>query len=461
VSAARSRDRRVYLYSHPMLFALVAATRRRRALRLGGTVLVHDREVYVTALTRIPLDRTAEGTTGGLADRLPGAGGLFDQQGDDHRRTRRSTADLLGAAGVARLRPIWMDVLNRRLAPLADGAEVDLVPIAAELAGATATALLGLRVDPVELADAALAATAVAARAHLPGPGRRRAARTAGAAIARLTSLVAAAGDRGLATTLAAAAITTTVAALPRAAAWAADAGLWAYADGHLVGLADEMLRVTAPTPLLPRVVAAAGDLFAGPTPGRPPSLPSRLPAHPQSGGPSLPAGSDSFRPSSTAGCLMPTAGQAPSPAAHPELGGPSVPARSDSFRPLSTGRCPVRPGDRLLLVARHAVEAHQSDPNPLAPASPQVAQLVFGAGPHACPGAKLARAQIADLLAALAPYRPVVTRAWADRRSALPSWRSLVIRATRPTRPGEHPTATGGPGTDPDRAAKTMRPKR
>jgi hypothetical protein len=34
------------------------------------------------------------------------------------------------------------------------------------------------------------------------------------------------------------------------------------------------------------------------------------------------------------------------------------------------------------------------------------------------------------DLLAALAPYRPTVVRARADRRAALPSWRSLVIRA-------------------------------
>jgi cytochrome P450 len=104
-----------------------------------------------------------------------------------------------------------------------------------------------------------------------------------------------------------------------------------------------------------------------------------------------------------------------------------------------------------LLLVARHAVDAHRSDPNPLAPASPQVAQLIFGAGPHACPGARLARAQMAGLLAALAPYRPIVTRARADRRSALPSWRSLVIRATGPTGSGGHPKATGDPGTDPN----------
>jgi cytochrome P450 len=58
------------------------------------------------------------------------------------------------------------------------------------------------------------------------------------------------------------------------------------------------------------------------------------------------------------------------------------------------------------------------------------VAQLVFGAGPHACPGARLARAQLADTLRALAPYRPVVVRARADRRAALPGWARLVVRA-------------------------------
>ena len=71
--SARSRDRRVYLGSHPVLFALLAATRRRHTVRLGGTILVHDRDAYVAALTRIPLDRTAEGTTGGAAGRLTGA----------------------------------------------------------------------------------------------------------------------------------------------------------------------------------------------------------------------------------------------------------------------------------------------------------------------------------------------------------------------------------------------------
>src|SRR6185312_16077695 len=70
---ARGRDRRVYLRSHPVLFALLAATRRWPVRRLGGTVLVHGPEEFRAALTRVPLDRTAAGTTGGAAGELAGA----------------------------------------------------------------------------------------------------------------------------------------------------------------------------------------------------------------------------------------------------------------------------------------------------------------------------------------------------------------------------------------------------
>ncbi|UQU67039.1 cytochrome P450 [Couchioplanes caeruleus] len=352
--SARSRDRRVYLGSHPVLFALLAATRRRPVLRLGRTLLVHDREAFVAGLTRIPLDRTAAGTTGGAAGRLTGGDLLFDQHGDEHRQARRATSEALGAAGVQRLRPLWTELLDRRLEPLAHGGRVDLVPLAAEIAGTTAAALVDVAVDGPALADAARAAAAAAARAHLPGLRRHGTGETARVAAERLTALVAPDGGAGagLATMLAVAAITTTVAALPRAAAWACDAGLWAYADSP--ALADELLRVTAPTPLLPRVAAEAGELPGG---------------------------------------------------------------------------CPVRAGDRMLLVARHAADSHRAGPDPAHPAPARTAQLVFGAGQHACPGARLARVQLADLLRALAPYRPVVVRARVDRRAALPSWRSLVVR--------------------------------
>ncbi|MFE3560374.1 hypothetical protein ACFXKW_36810, partial [Streptomyces sp. NPDC059193] len=164
------------------------------------------------------------------------------------------------------------------------------------------------------------------------------------------------ANDGALAAMVAVAAVNTTVAALPRAVAWCADAGLWDQAADEALrpALAAELLRVTAASPLLPRVAAADGTV----------------------------------------------------------------------------GGCPVRGGDRLLLVARHAAEAHRRDPDARRPAGPGTARLVFGSGPHACPGARLAEVQLADVLAALAPARPVVTRARVDRRAALPGWRTLLVEA-------------------------------
>jgi cytochrome P450 len=256
---------------------------------------------------------------------------------------------------VEQLRPVWARPLDDRIAALAAGRPVDIVPLVVEMAGATAAALLDLDVDPLALAAAAREAAATAARAHLPGLGRRRAARRAEDAAARLLELVAP-GDSagaGLAAMVAAASVNTTVAALPRAAAWASRDDLWAHAQDPV--LADELLRVIAPAPLLPRVAAGPGELAGG---------------------------------------------------------------------------CPVRTGDRMLLITRHAAGAHDRDPDPSCPAPAQTAQLVFGAGAHFCPGARLARAQLHDLLAGLAPHRPVVLRARADRRSALPGWQSLVMAA-------------------------------
>ncbi|MBL1104366.1 cytochrome P450 [Streptomyces sp. 5-8] len=364
--AARRRDRRVYTRSHPVLFALLAVTRRRAVARLGGAVLVHDGDAYRHALTRIPLDRAAAGTTGGAARELSAGGALFDQEGTGHRSARRAVAQDLGAAGVERLRPVWREVLSRRLAPLGAGGAVDLVPVARELAGATVRALLDAPGASERIAEAAARAAAAAVRDHLPGPRPPGTSRAAAVATARLEALLsrAAPGEEpALRAMLAVAAVNTTVAALPRAAAWCADAALWDQAadDRLRPSLVDELLRVTAPSPLLPRVAAADADL-AG---------------------------------------------------------------------------CPVRAGDRLILVARHAARAHADPPDARRPAPPAVARLVFGAGPHACPGARLAHAQLDDTLAALAPYRPVVVRARVDRRGALPGWRSLTVRATSALREG------------------------
>jgi cytochrome P450 len=386
---ARRRDRRVYLVSHPVIFALLAATRGRPVTRLGGTLLVQGSEAFREALTRVPLDRTARGTTGGVARAVIEDGVLFDQDGSAHREMRRSLADGLSAAGVERLRPVWRAVLVRRFAALGAGGEVDMVQVSAEIAGATVCALLALDADPAAVARAVSVVAAAATREHLPGihrSGIRRPAesRALAAATGQLIQLL---GVRradavglldaglpgadlpgadlpgaglpdaaGMAVMLAIAAVSTTVAGIPRAVAWCADGRMWPDADSaeRCEVLASELLRVTAPTALLPRVAAA--DSVVG-------------------------------------------------------------------------GRC-VRKGDRLMLVARHAAGAHRDGPDSGRPAPPQVAQLVFGAGSHACPGAALARTQLCDTLRMLAPYRPVVVRARADRRSGLPGWRTLVIRA-------------------------------
>ena len=367
---ARYRDRRVYLVSHPVIFTLLAASRGRAVSRLGGTVLVHGAEAFREALTNVPLDRTAQGTTGGTASAVIGGGVLFDQDGSAHRQARKSLAADLSAAGVERLRPAWQAVLGRRLAPLGAGGDVDMVQASAELAGATVCALLGLDAAPIAVARAARAVAAAAAREHLPGIHRPGADRALAAATDELMRLlrtrrpdVAGTPDvAAMAVMLAIAGVNTTTAGIPRAVAWCADCRMWPDADSdeRREVLTGELLRVTAPTALLPRV--AAGDGVVG-------------------------------------------------------------------------GR-PVRKGDRLILVARHAAGAHRAGPDCDRPAPPQVTQLVFGAGAHACPGAALARAQLSDTLGMLAPYRPVVVRAHADRRCGLPGWRSLIIRAGR--RPGD-----------------------
>ncbi|MFB9311675.1 cytochrome P450 [Nocardioides plantarum] len=351
MTPARRRDRRVYTASHPVLFALMAGARRTPLRRLGSRIIVSGHDEVRAVLTDVPLDRTDDRTTGGAIRRHEGEGALFDQSGDEHRASRRSLAARLDSRGVAALRPRWATVLDDAVALLRAGGQLDVCRLADEVSGRTTAALLDLDLasgEHAELARAARRTASDAAAAELPS-WRRAAYRD---------HLAEAFGGRvdPLGKMLALAAVTTTYAAIPRAVAWVADEGWWddcrdAQRRAVLVG---ELLRVLAPTPLLPRVAAS----------------------------------------------------------------------------PATVGGRRVTPDDQLLLMVRHAVDAHRRDPSVDDPAPAAVSRLVFGAGPHACPGAGLARAQLDDVLAALSDVRPRVVRSRADRRAALPAWRELVVVA-------------------------------
>jgi cytochrome P450 len=353
VSTARSRDRRVYIASHPVLFALLAAVRRKPLQRLGSRVVVSGYDEVRAVLTDVPLDRTAARTTGGAIHKHEGEGALFDESGDEHRASRRSLAARLDSRGVAALRPVWTPVLDDAVALLRAGGELDLCRLADEVSGRTTAALLDLDLAPgrhTELARAARRTASAAAAAELPSwrrtPYRDHLADAFGGRVDPLGKM------------LALAAVTTTYAAIPRAVAWVADEDWWddCRDDARRRVLVGELLRVLAPTPLLPRVAA----------------------------------------------------------------------------RPATVGGHRVTPDDQLLLMFRHAVDAHRRDPSVADPAPAAVGNLVFGAGPHACPGAGLARAQLDDVLAALGAVGPRVLRARPDRRAALPAWRECVVAVAR-----------------------------
>ncbi len=365
---AAARDLGVYA-SHPVAFAALTATSRLPLLRLRGTVVVHDQSHYTQALTRIPMDRLAAGSTGGqLAAALGVQEGLMFT--DVSRTARRSSAGHLSSRQVAGLAPSWRPLLRGAAAALGAGDSVDVAVLARRLGGTTAMAVLGISADPERLADLVLAAAAHTTRAEMRPARVNRFLRhePVPPQVGELAALMRPTGPGWLAdaaatgqppsevaalgVTVALATVATTAAALPRAVAWCADAHLWDALPEHAETLTAELLRVTAPTGILPRVTAVDAEL----------------------------------------------------------------------------GGCPVSAGTRLLLVARSAARQGRPLPDPACPATPQQAQLVFGAGAHACPGARLARTQMAEVLTALAPHRPRVVSARPAWRSALPSWQRLVV---------------------------------
>ena len=347
--SARSRDRRVYLRQlpgavrpargHPALAG--AAARRHAAGARPGRL--------PRRATRIPLDRTAAGTDRRRRAPARPAGCCSTSRAP-------STGRPAAPSPTASAPPGWPGCVRsgrrccgRRLAPLAAGEPVDLVPVVAELAGATTAALLGGRRRPGRAGrggprgrGGGRPRRSCPARA---GPGGPRAARRAVARPGRARSACRrrtpawrhAGGRRGQ----------HDVSGDPARGGLVRRRPALGRADAPAAGtLVDELLRVTAPTP------AAA--------PGRAP------------------------------GAGRPSAG------------------------------CPVRAGDRLLLVARHAAGAHLAGPDRDAPGARRGSPSSSSAPartPAPAPGWPAPSSP--TLLAALAPHRPVVVRARADRRGA------------------------------------------
>ena len=360
MTRARRRDRRIYFVSHPLLYGLVTMTAGFRRLSIGRTLVVNDPNMTWDIMTKADLNRTGKRTTGQILQEHYGSGGLFDESGQDHRRHRSQFKQNLSHAALPAVLADGNRLLAESMTSLAEGDSVDIVTLTRQMAGVTARRLIDIDVDPLLLAQAAEAAAAEAARAHL------RRARTHGTSYDDLLTLVG--GDLEAAV-LAVTAVNTTIATIPRAVAWCSDADLWSDASKRPTPVAAELLRVIAPSPVLPRVMAG----------------------------------------------------------------------------PLRTPAINVRSGQRVLLMTRNAARtAGSGGPYPRfseESASVRAQQLVFGVGPHACPGQALAVAQLAGVLETLAPLRPRVISARVDRQSALPAWRSLVVQAA-PNHPSSIPVS-------------------
>lgn len=145
-------ETRVWLAADPAFFALLRLAGRFSVVRLGRLgVLVNDARIGRAILLDSARFRTVgPGTHGELINEVMGPRGLLNMDGQDHESLRRTLADLFSAGPSARLaeqtsaRPI-----AEAAARLEAGETVDLARLIRIVTGRTSYALLGAP-DPVD-----------------------------------------------------------------------------------------------------------------------------------------------------------------------------------------------------------------------------------------------------------------------------------------------------------------------
>ncbi len=295
---ARFHERRLYLSSHPVIYALASlAARRGPLVSMPGI----GHLVCGPALAREVLgspERFAKTGPGALSDALTqvmGPNALVNMDGENHRRLRARLQGLFTPAAASLL---VEQVLSQPLADLVQGlrsgARVDLARAAQVMSGRVACSILGQALPDRDEEQACLALHRAGAEfaAVLTLTTRRldavriaharqrfdaltRGARSAwergdeGSVPGRLRALGLDFEEcRGVIGLLFMAGTDTVAAALPRIVAMLVDSGQWGVLVRHRQAVpqaVDEGLRLSAAVPLMTRNVVAATELGGRP----------------------------------------------------------------------------------------------------------------------------------------------------------------------------------------------------
>jgi cytochrome P450 len=281
-------ERRVQVGAHPFAYPLVRAVARvGPVVRVPGLgVVVSDAGVAHEVLADTDtFTKTGPGSPADLWTPVLGPAVLLNMEGAEHRELRRRLAGLFSPSTVESLVARALTApLARLTATLRAGEAVEFVAVVQELVGAIIAEIVGLPSDPATVRSAYANGTAVTAHVRL---GRRRLTprqvALARSTLATLTTPSTAAYEAGdprtvpgrlrelgmtatqaqsLVAALVLTGTETLVSFLPRLVALAHDTGWLARlaAEPERAGaVVSEALRVTTPTPVMLRSVAAAG----------------------------------------------------------------------------------------------------------------------------------------------------------------------------------------------------------